>query len=169
MSKLYSCSADVEVDVTSQVVYADRFRVRYPGEEGTLPAHLDNGSIERWEDVEGSKTYQAIWEGRWEKFDAWDINHRAEAVVDLYGGPGACSVFRSLQGKAKNGTLGTMLTSEGWLSLADNGPRRGTLELCPDIKLTTAYILLRPFSIRMGNLIWSQRTFMVQTRERDKW
>jgi hypothetical protein len=100
MSKVYSCSADVEVDVTSQVVYADRFRVRHPGEAGTLPAHLDNGSIERWEDVEGSKTYQAIWEGRWGEYDAWNIDHRAEAVVDLYGGPGACSVFRSLQGKS---------------------------------------------------------------------
>jgi hypothetical protein len=45
-----------------------------------------------------------------------------------------------------------MLTSEGWLSLADNGPRRGTLELCPDIKLTTAYILLRPFFDQNGKL-----------------
>ncbi|KAE9380703.1 DUF1479-domain-containing protein [Stipitochalara longipes BDJ] len=137
MSKLFSCSDDVEVDVTSQAMYADRFRVRYPGEAGTLPAHLDNGSIERWEDVESSRTYQAIWEGKWEEYDAWDIDHRAEAVVDLYGGPGACSVFRSLQ---------------GWLSLADNGPRRGTLELCPDIRLTTAYILLRPFFDRDGKL-----------------
>jgi len=100
MSKLYFCSEDVEVDVTSQVTYADRFRVRYPGAAGTLPAHLDNGSIERWEDVENSKTYQAIWEGRWEEYDAWDIDHRAEAVIDLYGGPGACSVFRSLQGES---------------------------------------------------------------------
>jgi Protein of unknown function (DUF1479) len=99
MSKLYSCSEDVEVDVTSQAMYADRFRVRYPGQAGNLPAHLDNGSIERWEDTEGCMTYRAIWEGRWEEYDAWDIDHRAEAVIDLYGGPGACSVFRSLQGE----------------------------------------------------------------------
>jgi hypothetical protein len=152
MSKLYSCSEDVEVDVTSQAMYADRFRVRYPGEAGTLPAHLDNGSIERWEDEEGSKTYRAIWEGRWEQYDAWDIDHRAEAVVDLYGGPGACSVFRSLQGKSRSGGVGEILTQVGWLSLADNGPRRGTLELCPDIKLTTAYVLLRPFFDQNGKI-----------------
>ena len=45
-----------------------------------------------------------------------------------------------------------LLTKIGWLSLADNGPRRGTLELCPDIKLTTAYILLRPFFDQYGRL-----------------
>jgi len=45
-----------------------------------------------------------------------------------------------------------LLTKVGWLSLADNGPRRGTLELCPDIRLTTAYILLRPFFDQYGKL-----------------
>ncbi|KUJ12421.1 DUF1479-domain-containing protein [Mollisia scopiformis] len=130
MSKLYSCDEDTEVDVGSQALYADRFRIRWPGDSGTLPYHLDNGSIERWEDEENSKTFSAIWEGRWEEYDAFDMNHRTEACVDLYGGPGACSVFRSLQ---------------GWLSLADNGPKCGTIELLPDIKLSTAYILLRPF------------------------
>jgi len=137
MSRLFSCSEDVEVDLSSQAIYADRFRIRYPGDSRSLPAHLDNGSIERWEDEENSQTFRAIWEGRWEEYDAWNIDHRAEAVVDLYGGPGACSVFRSLQ---------------GWLSLSDNAPRHGTLELLPDIKLSTAYILLRPFFDHNGKL-----------------
>ncbi|KAL5318853.1 hypothetical protein ACEPPN_013920 [Leptodophora sp. 'Broadleaf-Isolate-01'] len=137
MSKLFSCSPDVEVDLSSQAIYADRFRVRYPGDSRGLPAHLDNGSIERWEDEENSQTFRPIWEGRWEDYDAWNIDHRAEAVIDLYGGPGACSVFRSLQ---------------GWLSLSDNAPRHGTLELLPDIKLSTAYILLRPFFDHNGKL-----------------
>ena len=100
MSMLYSCSDDVEVDVSSQVMYADRFRVRHPGETGGLPPHLDNGSIERWEDVQNSANYGSIWEGKWEEYDAWNMDHRSEAVIDLYGGPGACSVFRSLQGSA---------------------------------------------------------------------
>lgn len=137
MSRLFSCSEDVEVDLSSQAVYADRFRIRYPGDSRSLPAHLDNGSIERWEDEENSQTFRAIWEGRWEEYDAWNIDHRAEAVVDIYGGPGACSVFRSLQ---------------GWLSLSDNAPHHGTLELLPDIKLSTAYILLRPFFDHNGKL-----------------
>jgi hypothetical protein len=98
MSKLYSCSDEVEVDLSSQAMYADRFRFRRAGEVGSFPVHLDNGSIERWEDEENSKTFGAIWEGRWEEYDAWNIDHRAEAVIDLYGGLGACSAFRSIQG-----------------------------------------------------------------------
>ncbi|KAK2627138.1 hypothetical protein QTJ16_003104 [Diplocarpon rosae] len=130
MSKLFSCGRDIEIDLSSQALYADRFRVRHPGDSRTLPAHLDNGSIERWEDEENSKTFQVIWEGKWEEYDAWNMDHRAQAVIDLYGGPGSCSAFRSIQ---------------GWLSLADNAPRQGTLQLLPDIRLSTAYILLRPF------------------------
>lgn len=98
MSKLFLCDNDTEVDCGSQVLYADRFRIRHPGESGTLPYHLDNGSIERWEDEENRETFLAIWEGRWEEYNAFDINHRGEACIDLYGGPGACSAFRSLQG-----------------------------------------------------------------------
>lgn len=130
MSQLYTASPDTMVDLTEQAMYADRFRVRMPGAAGTLPPHLDNGSIERWEDPEYSAVYRAVWEGRWEKYDAWDMDHRAEAIIDMYGGSGACSGFRSLQ---------------GWLSMSDNGPGCGTIQLLPDIKLSTAYMLLRPF------------------------
>jgi hypothetical protein len=90
MSRLYSVGPDNEVDLDSQVMYADRFRVRPPGNSYTLPPHLDNGSLERWENEEYSEVYQAIWEGRWEDYDAWDMNHRAEATIDMYGGPGSC-------------------------------------------------------------------------------
>ncbi|KAK6581331.1 hypothetical protein PZA11_006022 [Diplocarpon coronariae] len=137
MSNLFSCGQDIEIDLSSQALYADRFRVRHPGDSRTLPAHLDNGSIERWEDEENSRTFRAIWEGKWEDYDAWNMDHRAQAVIDLYGGPGACSVFRGIQ---------------GWLSLADNAPRQGTLQLLPDIRLSTAYILLRPFFDKNDNL-----------------
>ncbi|KAL1747369.1 hypothetical protein HDZ31DRAFT_32071 [Schizophyllum fasciatum] len=130
MSQLYAASERTVVDLTEQAVYADRFRVRQPGAAGVLPPHLDNGSIERWEDPEYSAVYKAIWEGRWEEYDAWDMDHRAEAVIDMYGGSGSCSGFRSLQ---------------GWLSMSDNGPGCGTIQLLPDIKLSTAYVLLRPF------------------------
>ena len=98
MSQLYTAGEDTIVDLTEQVVYADRFRVRMPGAVGTLPPHLDNGSIERWEDAEYSAAYLPIWEGRWEEYDAWDMDHRAEAVIDMYGGAGSCSGYRSLQG-----------------------------------------------------------------------
>lgn len=138
MSQLYTVGSEqVEVDLKSQAMYADRFRVREAGVSHMLPEHLDNGSIERWEDHSYSACYRAIWEGRWEEYDAWDMTHRADAVTDLYGGPGACSVFRSIQ---------------GWLSMANNGPGKGTLQLLPDIKLSTAYMLLRPFFDDEGKL-----------------
>ncbi|KAJ3785782.1 hypothetical protein GGU10DRAFT_421595 [Lentinula aff. detonsa] len=130
ISQLYTASEDTEVDLVNQALYADRWRVRRPGSAGMFQPHLDNGSIERWEDEEYGRAFRKIWEGKWEEYDAWDMDHRAEAVMDLYGGPGACSAFRSLQ---------------GWLSIDDNGPQCGTIQLLPDIKLSTAYILLRPF------------------------
>ncbi|KAF9638524.1 putative duf1479-domain-containing protein [Lasiodiplodia theobromae] len=138
VSQLYTVgSSDVNIDLKSQAMYADRFRVREAGAVHALPEHLDNGSIERWEDLSYSACYEPIWDGRWEDYDAWDMTHRADAVTDLYGGPGACSVFRSIQ---------------GWLSMANNGPQKGTLQLLPDIKLSTAYMLLRPFFDDDGKL-----------------
>ncbi|KAF5390071.1 hypothetical protein D9757_003863 [Collybiopsis confluens] len=130
MSQMYTASDETQVDLVEQAMYADRWRVRKPGSFGMFPTHLDNGSIERWEDEEYSQVFRKIWEGKWEEYDAWDMDHRAEAIVDMYGGPGSCSVFRSLQ---------------GWLSIDDNGPQCGTIQLLPDIKLSTAYVLLRPF------------------------
>lgn len=35
-------------------------------------------------------------------------------------------------------------TFQGWLSLSTVKPGGGTLRLCPIIKLSTAYVLLRP-------------------------
>lgn len=99
MSQLYKANEDTEVDLVNQALYADRWRVRRPGAPGAFGPHLDNGSIERWEDEEYRKVFGKIWEGKWEEYDAWDMDHRAEAIMDLYGGPGACSAFRSLQGE----------------------------------------------------------------------
>ena len=36
---------------------------------------------------------------------------------------------------------------QGWLSLSDCGPGQGTLRLLPSLKLSTAYIMLRPFFV----------------------
>lgn len=142
MSQLYSCDEEVDVDLSSMVTYADRFRVRQPGTAGSLPPHLDNGSIERWEAEENADTFKQIWEGNWEEYNAWDMSFRSQAAVDMYGGPGACSVFRSIQ---------------GWLSLADNGPTKGTIQVVPDIRLSTAYVMLRPFFDSNNKLDMSSR------------
>ncbi|KAK2004748.1 DUF1479-domain-containing protein [Colletotrichum falcatum] len=121
------------VVVDHPVAYADRLRIRTPGDEAWhLNAHVDGGSVERWEsDGYGrAGTYQRIWDGRWEDYDPWDSSTRLRVTSDLYNGAGSCSMFRMFQ---------------GWLSMSDINPADGTLLLCPMLQLATAYFLLRPF------------------------
>ncbi|KAF4990006.1 hypothetical protein FDECE_14521 [Fusarium decemcellulare] len=135
VSQLWHVSRDDALfDMASQVVYADRFRIRHPSkdQEYTLNAHQDSGAMERWEDPEYRACYQKIFEGKWEDYDPWNADHRSDAKTDLYSTGMSCSAFRSLQ---------------GWISLSHTGTGEGTLRLVPDLKLATAYQLLRPFFI----------------------
>ncbi|GKT91643.1 DUF1479 domain protein [Colletotrichum tofieldiae] len=121
------------VVVDHPVAYADRLRIRTPGDEAWhLNAHVDGGSVERWEsDGYGNAgTYQRIWDGRWEDYDPWESSTRLKVTSDLYNGAGSCSMFRMFQ---------------GWLSMSDIDPADGTLLLCPMLQLATTYFLLRPF------------------------
>ena len=82
-------------------MYADRLRMRLPGDSKfALGPHVDGGSVERWE--EGGyglgKVYDDIWQGRWEEYDPWESSTRLPVMSDLYGGIGACSMFRMFQG-----------------------------------------------------------------------
>ncbi|KAL4879707.1 hypothetical protein BJY04DRAFT_228891 [Aspergillus karnatakaensis] len=125
--------ASLPIDLDSQVNYADRFRIRAPGDtEYTLKAHLDSSAIERWEDPVYRSCYREVFEGRWEDWDPWTIDARPMANVDLYRQQGSCSAFRALQ---------------GWLSLSTCSPGEGTLRLLPNLKLSVAYLLLRPFFV----------------------
>jgi hypothetical protein len=115
------------------VSYADRVRIRQPGDSGfALGPHVDGGSAERWESngYGLGKVYDKIFEGKWEEFDPWESSGRIKAKSDLYNGAGACSMFRMFQ---------------GWLSMSNTGPGEGTLLVNPLFKLATAYTLLRPF------------------------
>ncbi|KAI0380194.1 DUF1479-domain-containing protein [Hypomontagnella monticulosa] len=115
------------------VAYADRIRVRRPGDTSlSSTPHIDNGSVERWEpDGYGrAGTYAKIFQGRWEEYDPWDSSTRLGVTSDLYNGAGSCSMFRMFQ---------------GWLSLSSILPGAGSLQACPMLQLTTAYLLLRPF------------------------
>ncbi|KJR83588.1 uncharacterized protein SPSK_10985 [Sporothrix schenckii 1099-18] len=121
------------VDISQPTMYADRLRIRQPGDARfALGPHQDGGSVERWEPAGYGlgKVYDEVFAGRWEDYDAWDAGKRAGAVCDLHAGLGACSVFRTFQ---------------GWLSISDVGPRQGTLLVYPLAKLATVYTLLRPF------------------------
>ncbi|KAH7235415.1 hypothetical protein BKA59DRAFT_495997 [Fusarium tricinctum] len=133
VSRLWHVSdPSTPIDFDSQVIYPDRIRIRYPtNDAGQFPLepHLDSGAIERWEDEENRKNYQAIFEGNWQDWDGWLADHRVEAKSDLYETGTSCSVWRSLQ---------------GWLSLSHTQTGEGTLRVLPSLKLSMAYIMLRP-------------------------
>lgn len=114
-------------------VYADRLRMRLPGDaKFALGPHVDGGSCERWE-PEGygrGDVYDSVWKGRWEDYDPWESSSRLPVMSDLYQGIGACSMFRMFQ---------------GWLAMSSTGPFEGTLLVNPLLSRATAYFLLRPF------------------------
>ncbi|BEI82153.1 hypothetical protein CcaverHIS002_0300210 [Cutaneotrichosporon cavernicola] len=127
---LFSLPQSAQVSLTP-ISYADRLRVRHPGDSKfALGPHMDGGSVERWEDPAYRAVYARILEGRWENYDAYELEARARANQNLYDGAGACGVFRAFQ---------------GWTSLSDTGPGEGTLRVYPLIREMTAYTLLRPF------------------------
>jgi hypothetical protein len=97
----HSKNPDALVSSSHPTMYADRLRMRLPGDARfALGPHVDGGSCERWEE-EGygrGKVYDAIWKGRWEEYDPWESSTRLPVVSDLYQGVGACSMFRMFQG-----------------------------------------------------------------------
>lgn len=121
------------ISTTNLTSYADRFRIRPPGDAAfALGPHVDAGSCERWEE-EGygrGEVYKNIFCGEWEKYNPWESSCRLPVVSDLYNGPGACSMFRMFQ---------------GWLSMSETAPGEGTLMVNPLFGKATAYLLLRPF------------------------
>jgi len=126
-----SSDPNSQISTTYPLTYADRIRIRQPGDaKFALGPHTDGGSVERWEDPTYAKVYQKIFDGEWEKYDPYDARHRMDATMDMYNGGGACSMFRLFQ---------------GWLAMSSTGPGEGTLRVCPLLRHASAYMLLRPF------------------------
>lgn len=133
MSYYHSQNPSAECSTQQPVTYADRLRIRQPGDAGfALGPHVDGGSVERWEDGGYGKghVYDKVFEGAWDEFDPWELTTRLDAVTDLYNGAGSCSMFRMFQ---------------GWLSMSHTDANEGTLLVNPLLSLATAYYLLRPF------------------------
>ncbi|KAJ5924298.1 hypothetical protein N7466_008485 [Penicillium verhagenii] len=133
MSFWHSSASDAMISPLHPVTYADRLRIRQPGDAGfALGPHTDAGSVERWEDngYGLGQVYQRIFEGRWEEYNPWEASCRLPVMSNLYDGAGACSMFRMFQ---------------GWLSMSHTGPNEGTLLVNPLLSMATAYMLLRPF------------------------
>ncbi|KAI0084900.1 DUF1479-domain-containing protein [Irpex rosettiformis] len=119
------------VDLSTPLSYADRFRIRLPGSQWHVhPPHVDGGSIERWEDESFRQCFIDILNGRWKEHDPYDLGARINARTTLYGKPNQASVFRAFQ---------------GWLALSNTSPGEGTLQVFPDVFLSNAYLILRPF------------------------
>ena len=133
MSYWHSINPHIPLSTKHPISYADRLRMRLPGDaKFALGPHVDGGSVERW-DEQGyglGKVYESVWKGRWEDFDPWEASCRLPVNSDLHQGVGACSAFRMFQ---------------GWLSLSTTGPLEGTLLVNPLLAKATAYYLLRPF------------------------
>jgi hypothetical protein len=133
MSHWRSSSPTAPISPTHPVSYADRLRIRNPGDNRfALGPHCDGGSVERWEDhgYGLGGVYDAVFRGDLAAFDPWESSSRLEAVSDNYGGSGACSMFRMFQ---------------GWMSMSATAPGEGTLRVNPLFDRATAYYLLRPF------------------------
>jgi hypothetical protein len=133
MSFWHSRDPNAQVSTEHPIAYADRLRIRLPGDaQFALGPHMDGGSVERWE-TEGyglGGVYDKILEGKWEDYDPWESSCRLPVVTDMHQGVGPCSMFRMFQ---------------GWLSMSETGPFEGTLLVNPMLKHATAYVLLRPF------------------------
>lgn len=133
MNLWHSNDPSALISMQRPLMYADRLRIRQPGDSGfALGPHVDGGSLERWEPDGYGKgdVYKNIWEGDWENYDPWEASCRLPVVSDLYEGAGACSMFRMFQ---------------GWLSMSHTKPGEGTLMVNPLLRLSTTYFLLRPF------------------------
>ena len=133
MSYWHAKNPHTPISTRHPVSYADRLRMRLPGDARfALGPHVDGGSVERWDErgYGRGRVYDSVWQGRWEDFDPWESSCRLNVVADLHSGIGACSAFRMFQ---------------GWLSLSTTGPGEGTLLVNPLLAKATAYYLLRPF------------------------
>jgi len=96
MSHWHSTDKSAKISMSHPVSYADRLRIRQPGDAGfALGPHIDGGSCERWEENGYGRggVYNEIFQGRWEGYNPWESSCRLPAVSDLYNGPGGCSML----------------------------------------------------------------------------
>ncbi|KAF9769581.1 hypothetical protein IL306_012993 [Fusarium sp. DS 682] len=84
LMSLWHTSSPTEISLSQPFSYADRLRIRQPGDASfALGPHIDGGSVERWE-KEGygaGGVYDSILQGNWESYDPWDASGRVHANV----------------------------------------------------------------------------------------
>ncbi|KAG6829567.1 hypothetical protein H0H92_004115 [Tricholoma furcatifolium] len=131
------------ISFTTPVSYFDRVRIRQPGDTTfSLDPHIDNGSVERWEDTTYRQCYKEILKGgkAWKDYDAFDASPRLDAVQDMYDN----SVEMLILTAPRN--QGSIFRAwQGWISMSETGPDEGTLRVLPMLHVAIPYIILRPF------------------------
>lgn len=128
---LFEDAEDPQKTFTAPLAYADAMRIRPPGKRfHGLGPHIDAGSLCRWGCPEYRKTYDKIWAGKPEEFDAFDLTHRKRGNPSYYPGDAQSHVVRGFQ---------------GWTALSPAAPGEGSLQLFPNLRYGIAYVLLRPF------------------------
>lgn len=83
LSHWHSKSPTALVSTAHPTIYADRLRLRTPGDNKfALGPHVDGGGPERWEPAGYGRggVYDAIWDGRWEDFDPWESSCRESCI-----------------------------------------------------------------------------------------
>ena len=80
-NSLWHTSSDsAPISLSTQLTYADRFRIRRAGDEawGIRHAHIDSPSMERWRDRNYRKTFDKIMKGSWREYDAFHCTGQLE-------------------------------------------------------------------------------------------
>ncbi|CZR57752.1 uncharacterized protein PAC_07641 [Phialocephala subalpina] len=134
LNSLWTDSSLSSVEQAAQnepILYPDGLRIRQPRQEFLgLGPHIDGGSLSRWADRSYRKTYDAILSGKPEEYDPYDMAYRKLANPAMFPGGAQCSVMRAFQ---------------GWTAFTPCKPGEGGLMLVPNLKVVTAYMILRPF------------------------
>jgi len=82
--------------ISKEFGYADRMRIRTPGNVSGLVPHVDGGSVERWMDIGYQKYYEKIFAGKWEEHDPFAGHLRI--FTEEFPSPNVCTFFRTYQG-----------------------------------------------------------------------
>lgn len=103
-------------DVNKSIAYADRVRIRQPGDQthGIAP-HVDSCSLDAWFNSDSIwHSYKKLLNEEWKDFDPFLATKRVSTMSEPH--PDACGVFRTFQ---------------GWMALTAQGAHCGTLQLVP--------------------------------------
>ncbi|KAH8829149.1 hypothetical protein DL96DRAFT_1596877 [Flagelloscypha sp. PMI_526] len=128
--ELYNTRSQILARTNPAILDSQRILIRADTSFAVGSAHTDAGGVELWEDPGFRAFYARIFEGKWREHDPFDADKRVDVVSDMYHVSKRCSVFRTFQ---------------GWTSMSTTGPGEGSLRVLPFLKLSSAYLLLRPF------------------------